>query len=151
MDTKNIIKTVAIILTCSLFLISFLNALNTIRSIEKLINSLKESSERNLGSSLDNRSFSSMSTTSQITVNTSSSRISASSSRAFALYSNYGPNDMYLCFNTDKVCTAGTASVLLASTTGRIYQMNLGVNEYVGSITAVSIGGASLLNITEVR
>ncbi len=151
MNTKNIIITVAIVFISGLFLLSFNKLQNSLVDIKYSIENSKEFPEIITGASLDNKRFSSVSTTSQVTVSTASSRISASSTRPYAIYTNYGTNDMYLCFNADRVCTAATASVFLASTTGRVYEIGLGVNEYVGSITAISIGGSSLLNISEVN
>lgn len=151
MNTKNILITIGIVIVSGLFLTSLSKIQSTLLSIKYLVESSKNEPEIIAGASLDNRRFSSMSTTSQVIVSTVSSRISASSTRPYAIYTNYGPNDVYLCFNADRACTASSATVFLASTTGKTYEIGVGVNEYVGSITAISIGGSSLVNVSEVR
>ena len=96
---------------------------------------------------LNNDPFRSFATSSQVTVTTSSTIVSASSTRAYGIYTNSGSNPIYLCLTGGRSCSAATASIYLG--TGAGYEIFRGENEYEGAITAIASGGNSTLNLGE--
>lgn len=120
-------------------------------SVDAVRIAIENTSKKELvGSSIDVRQYGSFATTTQATVPTSSVRLSATTTRAYAVYVNTGSNGVYLCMTADKVCTTATAGVYLAPGGGS-YEMVAGENEYTASITAIASGGSSTINMGELK
>lgn len=99
---------------------------------------------------VDNLPFSSFATSSQTSIGSVSYRLSATTTRMYAVYVNTGGTGVYICLLRDIGCTVGRASIYIAPNGGS-YEMNRGINEYQGAITAVTSTGTTTINLGEVK